>query len=119
MRAILPVTTAAMIALLGCSDDSNSSGQSTNAASSDNPITAPVDYLGAVGNAKQRAVKTIDIASLTQAIRMFQVSEGRNPKDLQELVSQQYLREIPKAPYGQKIMYDPTNGTVRVVAESP
>jgi len=80
-------------------------------------MTAPADYLGAVGNAKQRAVKTVDVTSLTQAIQMFHVSEGRFPKDLNELVAQKYISKIPEAPYGQKIVYNPTTGQVSVVPQ--
>ena len=78
-------------------------------------MTAPVDYLGSVGNAKQKAVKTVDVASLTQAVQMFQVSEGRLPKDLNELIATKYITKIPEAPYGQKIVYNPANGQVTVV----
>ena len=64
MKAILPVTAlGCLLMFTGCGDSSSGSGQGTNStASSGNPITAPVDYLGAVGNAKQHAVKTIDVA---------------------------------------------------------
>ena len=105
------------VAAVGCGDSSSGPGQQTNAASAGNPVTAPVDYLGAVGNAKQRAVKTIDVTSLTQAIQMFQVSEGRFPKDLNELVTQKYIAKIPDAPYGQKIVYNPANGQVNLVSQ--
>jgi hypothetical protein len=103
----------AACALVGCGDG-NPSGGGTNSTSG-NPITAPVDYLGAVAKGQQKAVKTVDIASLTQAVNLFQVSEGRLPKDLKELVSSGYIARIPDAPYGQKIVYNPTNGQVTVV----
>jgi hypothetical protein len=76
-----------------------------------------VDYLGAMGNAKKKAVKTVDVSSLTRAVQMFYVSEGRFPKDLKELVTLQYIAKIPEAPYGQKIVYDPATGQVTVVTE--
>src|SRR6185436_1634969 len=56
-------------------------------SSSGNPLTAPVDYLGAVAKAQQSAVKTIDTVSLNNAIQLFQVQEGRFPTDLNELVT--------------------------------
>ena len=118
MKAILPISSLALVVLVGCGDSSGSGSiQGTNSAASGNPITAPVDYLGAVGNAKQRAVKTIDLTSLTQAIQLFQVSEGRLPKDLNELVTTKYIARIPDAPYGQKITYNATNGQVSVVPQ--
>jgi hypothetical protein len=54
---------------------------------------------------------------LTQAVNLFQVSEGRFPKDLNELVSSGHIARIPDAPYGQKIQYNPTNGQVTVVKQ--
>ena len=82
---------------------------------SGNPITAPVDYLGALGQGKIRAEKTIDTVALNQAIQMFNVQEDRYPKDLSELVAKKYLRVLPEPPYGMQIVYDPNTGTVKVV----
>ena len=117
MKAILPMVCAGALVLVGCGEADPEGGQQTNSASSGNPLTAPVDYLGAVGEAKKRSIKTIDTASLTKAIQMFEVSEGRLPKDLNELVTLQYIARIPEAPYGQKITYNATSGQVSVVPE--
>jgi len=114
MKAILAFCVASSLFLAGCGDG-GSSGQATEDNSS--VVTAPVDYLGAVGQAKQSSVKKIDLAALTKAIQSFEVSEGRLPKDLDELVSMNYLREIPKPPHGQKIVYDANAGTVKIVTE--
>ena len=78
-------------------------------------MTAPVDYLRAAGKAQQSAVKTVDTSSLNRAIQMFNVDQGRNPKDLNELVEGKYLPRIPDAPYGMKLVYDANTGTVKVV----
>jgi hypothetical protein len=115
MKAILPIFGVALLTLAGCGDGGGGNNPQTNAVPSSNPLTAPVDYLGAVGNAKQKAVKTVDVASLTQAIQLFNVSEGRFPKDLNELVTTKYIAKIPDAPYGQKIVYNPASGQVTVV----
>lgn len=106
-----------MLVLAGCGDGGTESGQSTNSASSGNPLTAPVDYLGAMGNAKKKAVGTVDVSSLTKAVQMFHISEGRFPKDLEELVTLKYMAKIPEAPHGQKIVYDPATGQVTVAPE--
>ena len=105
---------------VGCGENSStSSSEATDAdsSSSGNPLTAPVDYLGAVGNAKQSAEKTIDTVAINQAIQLFQVENGRFPKDLNELVQSKHLAKIPEAPYGMKIVYDPAIGQAKVVKQ--
>src|SRR6266702_335508 len=62
------------LVLAACEQKSGTPAAATNAASSgSSPLTAPVDYLGAIANAKQQAVKTVDSASLDRAIQMFGV----------------------------------------------
>ena len=110
---LLTVLTA--VFLTGCGDNSQTaSTSSTNAASSGNPVTAPVDYLNSMAKGQQNAVKTLDTTSLDKAIQMFGVDHGRNPKDLNELVQQKYIPKIPDPPYGTKLVYDANSGTVTV-----
>lgn len=116
MKAILYLTAATSLLLAGCGDKSSSTGQSNNATSG-NPLTSPVDYLDAAGKAKQSAVKTVDVASVNQAIQMFHVDQGRFPKDLNELVAEKYMPKIPDAPFGSKLVYDATTGKVKVVKQ--
>lgn len=101
----------AALVLGGCgkSDLGSSSGG--------NPANADADYAGALGRSQARAVTTIDLASLKQAIQMFNVNEGRFPKDLNELVQAKLINHIPDAPHGMKIAYDPATGNVSMVAE--
>jgi hypothetical protein len=99
----------------GCGKKS-STPQPTN-VSSGNPVTAPVDYLGAVAKAKKSIEQTVDTVGLTQAIQMFQGQEGRNPKSLSELVEQKYISSVPPAPAGMKYDYNPTTGQVKVVPQ--
>jgi len=80
-------------------------------------LTAPVDYLRAAGNAQKSAVKTVDTASLNKAVQLFNVEKGRNPKDLNELVQQKFIPEIPTPPVGSRLVYDPDSGTVSVVKQ--
>jgi hypothetical protein len=107
--------------LAGCGPDSstkNTTAQSTNASTSGGSVlTAPVDYLGAIAQGQQAAVKTVGLASVNEAIRQFQTEHGRLPKDLDELVQEKYLVKIPAAPYGSKFVYDPTSGQARVVKQ--
>jgi hypothetical protein len=115
MKAFLVCSSISCLLLAGCGDGGSGSKAPTNETSS--VITAPVDYLGAVGKAKQASIKTIDVAQITQAVQMFEAEQDRLPKDLNELVTMKYLREIPKPPYGKKIVYDANTGTVKVVTE--
>ena len=118
MKTLFCFSVAASLVLIGCGECSDKSAQSTNsAAGSSSPLSAPADYLGALGKAQQTAVKTVDTASLNQAIQMFGVDHGRNPKDLNELVEGKYIVKIPAAPYGMKLEYDATAGKVTVVKQ--
>jgi len=125
MKAISVLfATLAGLLLAGCGGSSSTNQPAatnaveTNSATtnfaSGNPITAVPDYIGAVGNAQKYAVKQIDLAYLHQAIEQFNVSEGRYPKNLQELVPN-YIGKVPDAPYGSRLAYDPNSGSVKVV----
>ena len=98
--------------LTGCGD---SSKPGTTANTFSNTVNAPVNYLGALGRAKQMSEKVIDTAAINNAINLFNEAEGRYPADLNELAAKHYIREIPQAPYGMKIVYDAATGTVKVV----
>jgi hypothetical protein len=114
MKTALLLIAATLLALAGCGDGKK---PSTPADAGGNPLTAPVDYLGAAGRAKTLAEKTVDTASLSQAVQMFAGQEGRYPKSLDELIEQQFITQIPKAPYGMKITYDAKTGRVSVVKD--
>jgi hypothetical protein len=104
---------------IGCGEKSDKSGQTTTApaAGGSSPLSAPADYLGAMGKAQQNAVKTVDTAKLNQAIQMFSAEHGRNPKSLNELVEEKYLPRIPAPPFGMTIQYDPASGKVSVTKQ--
>jgi hypothetical protein len=90
----------------------------TNApAVGDNPLNAPAEYIGALGQAQKMAGKTIDNISVQKAIEAFFASEDRYPKDLNELVKQRYIPRLPDLPRGMVYEYNPTVGKVRVVKQ--
>jgi hypothetical protein len=102
----------------GCDKKSGAQAPSTNTtAAGTSPLDAPGGYLKEVVKAKQSAVKTVDATSLDKAIQMFNVEQGRNPKDLNELVEKKYMPQIPAAPYGMKIVYDANAGSVKIEKE--
>src|SRR6266550_1590750 len=98
------------LSLSGCGEKSYKAAGTASKSSSGNPLDAPADYLRGVTKAQQSAVKTVDTASLNQAIQLFNVDKGRNPKDLDELVQQKFIPQIPAAPYGYKLVYDAGSG---------
>ena len=108
------------VSLVGCGkkEGTTAAAKTTNPPSTGgNPLTAPVDYLGAVGKAQKYAGKAVDLASLNQAIQQFRAGEDRFPKDLNELVAEGYLPRLPSAPPGTKLDYNATRGEVRVVKQ--
>ena len=111
-RMSLVLATATGLILWGCSPE-----EENKSSSSGNPLTAPADYIGAAGQAKNRAEGTLSLTSVKQAIQLFYAQEGRFPKTLQELVSQDYLPKLPAAPTGQKFKYDPNSGELSTVPE--
>src|SRR5207253_1762327 len=85
MKTAILFLAASGFLVSGCGDKSGASASGTNASSgSSTPATAPADYVGALGKGQRNAIKTVDTASLNQAIQMFNVDKGRNPKDLNE-----------------------------------
>ena len=117
MKRIVSFLLLAGLALSGCGKkEAKSTAASTNESySTGNPVTAPVDYLGAVAKDKKSAEKTVETVSLNQAVQQFSVAEGRYPKDLDELVAEKYLPRLPDPPYGMKFTYDAKTGEVKVV----
>lgn len=106
------------MAISGCGKEESAAAHPTNTSmASGNPLTAPVDYLGAVNQGRKSSAKTLDIVSIKQAIEQFQAAEERFPKTLDELVSRHYLSRMPEPPAGMKFDYNPQIGTVKVVAK--
>jgi hypothetical protein len=101
--------------LAGCSKQESTAAKTTNQSASGNPITAPVDYLGAVAKAKHFSEKTIDTTSLNQAIQLFYAQEDRFPKDLNELAAKRYIGAVPPAPAGTVWAYNPQTGELKAV----
>ena len=117
MKYILSILSA--IILLGCGKSEEeaapqSEQETAQVSKEGNPLTAPVDYLGAVNKANKFANKSIELAQANKAMQEFKITEGRNPKDLAELVSAGFLAQEPKAPYGMEVKYDAQTGKVTI-----
>jgi len=50
-----------------------------------------------------------------QQVNLFQVQEGRLPKDLNELVGPNYISHLPNPPPNMRFDYNPATGQVKVV----
>jgi hypothetical protein len=106
---------AAALLLCGCGEKSSTPASGTSSSSS--LADAPGNYLKAVVDDRQAAVKTIDVTSINKAIELFNVDQGRNPKDLQELAQKRFIPQVPVPPYGYKLAYDANAGSVAVVKQ--
>lgn len=114
MKTTLLILAVAGLLMAGCDDASKKTTQAVNAVS--NVVDAPLNYVGAVVEAKKYSEKVIDVSYVNQAIQMFNASEGRMPKTLQELVPN-YVAKLPETPLGTKLVYDAAAGTVKVVKQ--
>ncbi len=109
-------TASLLLTLTGCkkADEANAARPTNQASASGNPITAPVDYLGAVAQAKKYSEKTINLVSVNNAIQQFNAMEERFPKDLNELIEKHYLQSVPAVPAGMRLGYKPQTGEVKI-----
>ncbi len=82
-----------------------------------NALTAPVDYIGAVGKAKKTAERVVDVVEVRKAIELFHASEDRFPASLKELSDTKYFPNLPKPPVGTKYFYNPQTGAFNLVKE--
>lgn len=114
MKISVCLSALALAFLVGCGN--NDSKPASNATGG-SPLDTRGDYLSTLAKGQVAAVKTVDTASLNQAVQLFNVQEGRYPKDLDELVKSKLIGEIPPAPAGMKIDYDPATGQVKVVKQ--
>lgn len=97
----------AMVLLAGCGNK-NSTAQT--------PDVNPADVNNPLVNAKRTADKTLDVSYLNQAVQLYNVQEGHNPKTLDDLVPK-YVAKIPDAPLGYRVNYDNAKGEVTVVRQ--
>jgi len=101
---------SAIVLLAGCDDTSSSSSQASNVS------TNPADINNPLVNAKRTADKTLDVSYLNQAVQLYNVQEGHNPKTLEDLTPK-YVSQLPTPPLGYKLDYDATKGEVTVVRQ--
>ena len=113
----LRTTVLASLLLTGCAKKETATQPNLTNNSSGNPLTAPVDYLGAINKGRKTAIKTIDNAALTSAIQLFNVQEERLPRDLNELATKGYIPAVPAPPPGSKFQYNAQTGDLKIVPQ--
>ena len=86
-----------------------------NDNSSGNPATAPVDYLGAVNKGRNKAIIDAGLLQVNSAINQFKATSSQPPTNLQELITEGLLAELPAVPNGMKWQYNPQTGEAAVV----
>lgn len=86
-----------------------------NENSSGNPVTAPVDYLGAVNKGRKKAIGEVGLMQVNSALNQFQASNFRPAKSLQELMAEGYLTALPDLPAGMKWHYNTETGKASIV----
>ena len=118
MKALSLVFLGLAAFLVGCDNKSGSATTAAPAASASSPTNGkPLTIGDQIVQAKKGSDAKIDTVALTSAINQFNIGEGRYPKDLDELVQKQYIPKIPDAPYGYKIDYNATDGSVKVAPQ--
>ncbi len=117
MKHCAAASLAAALLFAACGQKKEDAAAPASGSSSGNPLTAPVDYIGAVGKAKNVAEKQVDLASVNKAIQLFQAQEDRLPRDLNELVAQRYLPALPSLPTGSRFAYNPQTGDLKILKQ--
>jgi hypothetical protein len=106
---------AGALIVVGCGKEQTPAAPSTPAQTANAPHGD--GYLGTLVRGQQVAVKGIDTASLNEEVQLFNAQEGRYPRDLNKLVTKQYLGKLPDVPAGMKLNYDAAHGKVTVIPQ--
>ena len=85
-----------------------------NENSSGNPVTAPVDYLGAVNKGRKKATIDAGLMQVNNALNQYKATNPGPAGSLQELISEGLLTELPSLPNGMKWQYNPKTGEASV-----
>ena len=96
---------------VGCGDTS----EPDKGHSSGNPLTAPVDYLGAVNQGKNKVLGDAGLVQVNNALKQFEAAHSRRAENLQELIRAGYLNALPALPPGMTWQYNPQTGQAAAV----
>jgi hypothetical protein len=113
MKTLVPLLALAVVFFSGCGENAPTAQEVREGAREG--VEAPTRYVGANIRAQQQAQVTSATTTVNSAIRMFQAAEGRNPRDLNELIQAGYLGTLPELPRGASFHYTAQTGAVTVV----
>jgi hypothetical protein len=114
MKSLLLPALALAVALTACSPDPKPEPKKEPSKLGENPVAAPLDYIAAIGKAQKASIGRLETAKLIDAIQKFEASEGRAPKDLNELVPG-FIAAIPPAPKGMRLEYKASDASFMFV----
>ena len=80
-------------------------------------ITAPVDYLDAVNQGKNKVQGDAGLIQVNNALKQYEAAHSRRAKSLQEVIAAGYLTKLPDLPRGMKWRYNPQTGQASLVAD--
>lgn len=120
---------AAALLLTGCPEKRRPAGSTTTPKpAATTPAKAPdsekksnavgplADYGKNLLNAEKKATEVTGLTTLTQAVKQFEVIEGRLPRNLDELIVARYFAKLPNPPRGKRFTYDGRTGKVEIEA---
>ena len=110
MKAMLCISFIVGVCV-GCGDSS----EPDKGNASGNPLTAPVDYLGAVNQGKNKVLGTAAVTQVNSALRQFEAAESRRARTLQEVITAGYLTALPALPRGMRWQYNAQTGQAGAV----
>lgn len=125
----IPGLLASALLLTGCPEKRRPAGSTTTPKPvAAKPAKAPeaekkstavgplAEYGKNLSDAEKKASQVTGLTTLDQAVRQFEVIEGRFPRSLDELITARHLGKLPNPPRGKRFTYDPSTGKVDVEA---
>ena len=106
--ALLPVSV--LLLSMACSNDTDPDDHGSG-----NPATAPVDYLGAINQGKNKAVVDAALLQVNNALGQYQATNFKPAPSLQQLIDEDLLTTLPQIPDGAQWQYDPQTGKASVL----
>lgn len=116
-RSLLGASIVLVLAGCGGKDPATGKAEPTVGEVAREAVNAPGRYVAANFAARDSAERQTAVATVRQALQLYQVQEEKAPATLQDLVAKGYLPALPKLPTGWDWQYDPATVTVNAVPQ--